>query len=74
MDTDEMLSRMIAQASHARPFEDWADVLTRYAACLKDVEAKLDDKELASLLTVGSDFYRTLARAEAYRNNPPSAN
>lgn len=67
MESEEMVAAMIARPSTYRRFEDWPDVLMRYAACLKTLEPKLDARDLEALLNVGADFYRTLARAEDYR-------
>lgn len=67
MESEEMVAKMIARPSTYRHFEDWPDVLGRYADCLKRIESKLDHRDLEALLSVGADFYRTLARAEDYR-------
>lgn len=69
MDPDEILEKMITRAGGVRPFEDWADVLSNYAVCLNAIESKVSASELNRLVNAGADFYRTLARAEAYRAN-----
>ncbi|CAB3892233.1 MULTISPECIES: hypothetical protein [Achromobacter] len=69
MESEEMMAKMIARPSTYRHFDDWPDVLARYANCLKRIESKLDPRDLDALLNVGADFYRTLARAEDYRRS-----
>lgn len=69
MDADEILEKMITRAASVRPFEDWAEVLSKYAVCLASIESKISAREMNALVNAGADFYRTLARAEAYRAN-----
>lgn len=69
MDADAMMERMITQRVQARPLGEWPEVLSNYAACLKNIESKVNNEDMNSLLSVGADFYRTLAQAEAYRAN-----
>lgn len=69
MDPDEILEKMITRAAAMRTFEDWAGVLSKYANCLAAVEPKISEREMNALLNAGADFYRTLARAQAYRAN-----
>ena len=71
MDRDEILEKLITRASEIRQFKDWADVLANYADKLATLEDRLSATEMDGLLSVGADFYRTLARAEAYRLNAP---
>lgn len=66
---DEMLVQMITRAAAVRHFGDWPEVLTNYARCLEIVEPRLTAEEIEGFLNVGADFYRALARAEAYRTN-----
>jgi hypothetical protein len=67
MNSDEYLAKMILRSTPPRHFGDWADILNEYAFCLEKCSGKLDAEELDRLLDVGAMFYRTLARAEAYR-------
>lgn len=67
MNSDEYLAKMILRSTPPRHFGDWADILDQYALCLERCGGKLDAEELDRLLDVGALFYRTLARAEAYR-------
>lgn len=67
MDRDELLARMLATSACDRPLSDWPDVLSDYAGCLAALEDKLTPREMEALIRAGADFYRTLARAEQYR-------
>ncbi|AYD67781.1 DNA-3-methyladenine glycosylase [Achromobacter sp. B7] len=67
MNSDEILATMILRSPPPLHFGDWADILDEYASCLERCSGKLDAEELDRLLEVGAMFYRTLARAEAYR-------
>ena len=67
MDSDEILEKIITRAAGVRAFEDWADVLSNYAVCIAALETKISGNEMNGLINAGADFYRTLARAEAYR-------
>ncbi|MNW98909.1 hypothetical protein D3C86_283770 [compost metagenome] len=69
MDSDEILAKLITRAATVRPFEDWTVVLAKYAEQLTQIETRLTAREMDGLMEAGADFYRTLARAEAYRNN-----
>lgn len=67
MHSDEYLAKMILRSTPPRRLGDWANLLNKYAFCLEKCSGKLDAEELDRLLDVGAMFYRTLARAEAYR-------
>ena len=69
MDADEILEKMVTRAAAVRPFEDWVEVLSNYAVCLASIESRISAREMNALVNAGADFYRTLARAEAYRVN-----
>lgn len=64
---DEILAKMIVRSAPSRHFDDWADVLSEFAECLADISSRLSAAECDRLVNVGASFYRTLARAEAYR-------
>lgn len=69
MERDELLAQMISRSAELRNFGDWADILGNYADCLAGVGTKLAPYEMEQFLKVGAVFYRTLARAEDYRQN-----
>ncbi|AKP90549.1 DNA-3-methyladenine glycosylase [Achromobacter xylosoxidans] len=76
MDHDELLARMLATSVSDRQVNDWPEVLADYAQCLAQLQHKLTPREMEALVCAGADFYRTLARAEQYRqasvwNTPP---
>lgn len=67
MDRDELLARMLATSVSDRPLSDWPEVLSDYAEYLAALNDKLTPREMEALICAGADFYRTLARAEQYR-------
>lgn len=68
VNTDEFVSKMIVTAGPENlGFGDWTEVLYAYAAVLERIEARLSEEETLELVSVGGQFYRTLARAEDYR-------
>lgn len=67
MDRDELLARMLATSVSDRPLADWPEVLSDYAQSLAALKEKLSPWEIEALVRAGADFYRTLARAEQYR-------
>lgn len=69
MERDELLVQMISRSAELRNFGDWVDILGKYADCLARVGTKLTPDEVEQFLEVGAVFYRTLARAEDYRQN-----
>ena len=75
MDRDELLARMLATPVSDRHLNDWPEVLSDYARCLVDLQGKHSAGDMEMLIGAGADFYRTLARAEQYRQasvwNPP---
>ncbi|MCV6796572.1 MULTISPECIES: DNA-3-methyladenine glycosylase [Achromobacter] len=67
MDGDELLARMLATSVSDRQVTDWPEVLADYAQCVAALRHKLTAREMETLICAGADFYRTLARAEQYR-------
>ncbi|CAB3743521.1 DNA-3-methyladenine glycosylase [Achromobacter kerstersii] len=67
MEREDLLAQMLSRPARSSRFDDWADVLGEFANCLAFSSGKLSQGEIDSFINVGAAFYRTLARAEAYR-------
>ncbi|ASC69070.1 Uncharacterised protein [Achromobacter denitrificans] len=72
MDREDLLARMLTKSVTLSSFDDWVDILTDYAEHLNSVKDKLSAGDIERFVSVGASFYRTLARAEAYRVNRPA--
>lgn len=68
VDIDQFVAKMIVKVGPEKlDFADWSEALYAYAAALERIEVKLTEEEMADLIDIGAQFYRTLARAEDYR-------
>jgi len=67
MEHDDLLAQMLTRSAHLGDFGDRVDVLGEYACTIHGIRQKLEPEEMERLLDSGAAFYRTLARAEAYR-------
>ncbi|WBX89131.1 DNA-3-methyladenine glycosylase [Achromobacter mucicolens] len=67
IEREDLLAQILSRPAPPSGFDDWADVLGEFADCLAVSSGKLSQGEIDSFIRVGAAFYRTLARAEAYR-------
>ncbi|MCW0210685.1 hypothetical protein WHX56_23200 [Achromobacter veterisilvae] len=65
MDHSEMMARMITQPVAPGRFDRWDGILSAYADCLMDVQAKLSDADIRRFLDVGALVFRTCCQEEA---------
>jgi hypothetical protein len=60
-----MMARMITQPVAPGRFDRWDGILSAYADCLMDVQAKLSDADIRRFLDVGALVFRTCCQEEA---------
>ncbi|MBO9332369.1 hypothetical protein A6B37_02560 [Achromobacter sp. HZ01] len=65
MDHSEMMARMITQPVAPGRFDHWDGILSAYADCLIQVQAKLSDADLKRFLDVGALVFRSCCQEEA---------
>jgi hypothetical protein len=65
MDHSEMMARMITQPVAPGRFDRWDGILSAYADCLVQVQAKLSEEDLNRFLDVGALVFRACCQEEA---------
>jgi hypothetical protein len=65
MDHNEMMVRMISQPVAPGKVDGWDGILSAYADCLLQVQAKLSDADVTRFLEVGALVFRTCCQEEA---------
>ena len=65
MDHSEMMARMISQPVAPGKVDGWDGILSAYADCLLQVQAKLSDADVTRFLAVGALVFRSCCQEEA---------
>lgn len=65
MDHSEMMARMISQPAAPGNVTGWDGILSAYADCLLQVQAKLSDADVTRFLSVGAMVFRSCCQEEA---------